>query len=58
MKSPELEKTGAAVWREMSRIGGEWDRKRVAALVFDLDITEIPVRLVGARLILEHAHHL
>ena len=54
MKGSELEKVGAAVWREMSRSGGEWDRKRVADLAFDLDLTEIPVRLVGARLILEH----
>lgn len=54
MRSAELNMVSDATWREMSRKGGEWDRKRVAALVFDLDILEIPIRLVGARVILEH----
>jgi hypothetical protein len=54
MKNAELDMVAKAVWREMSRASGEWDRKRVAELVFDLDLTEPPVRLVGARLILEH----
>jgi hypothetical protein len=52
----KLDRIEKAVWREMSRASGEWDRKRVAELVFDLDlisITEPPFRLPGARLVLE-----